>query len=352
MPQGKEAMARYRVIDRLLADPQKDYTTRDIAREVSRSPECIHKVTIRMIQKDIKSLEEEFGRKLIRNSGGRGTVKYADQSNPIFYQELTYDEKVILKEALGSLGQFEGLENFKWLEVLKKKLDMDNERKGLAAISFAKNNLLQIQENLLGQLYSAITRRKVIRFGYRRFQDADGTYNMIKVYPYQLRQYNNRWYLLCNPVGNEDNPFNNNDIYSYALDRMDGKMDYVEDMQYIDTPVDIDARYDEVIGVTYNKDVPVEPICFAVKPKSVEYVMTKYLHPSQDEVNPEAEKALKKKYPSLDDCKFFIIYCRPNYELYSVFRSFGDSLVVVEPEEIRNEMLRNLQAAVAGYKLD
>lgn len=347
MPVNKDAMARYRIIDRMLADPHKDYTTKDIEKAVAR--EC-PKVTTRMIQKDIKALEEApFDKKMLRGKGGRGTVRYEDQSTPLFYQELTSDEEDILREALGSLGQFEGLENFKWLENLKKRLDIPVGKKERPVISFSRNDILQIPENLLGHLYSAISRRKVIRFGYRRFEEKGLPFKPVTVYPYQLRQYNNRWFLLCNPVGNEEYPFNPDLIYNYALDRMDGKVEYIEGMPYIDTPVDIDARFNEIIGVTYMKDVKCEDIYFAVKPQAVNYILTKFIHPSQDEVNPETEKELKAKYPSLKDCKFFFITCRPNVELYSLFASYRDTVVVVEPISIRHAMISYLADAVKNY---
>jgi hypothetical protein len=339
-------MARYRIIDRMLADPHKDYTTKDIEKAVSL--EC-PKVTTRMIQKDIKALEEEFGKKLVRNAGGRGTVKYKDQSTPLFYQELTADEEEILREALGSLGQFEGLDNFKWLENLKKKLDMPTDKKERPVISFAKNNVLQIPENILGHLYSAIARRKVIRFGYRKFQDVGQPYSQVTVHPYQLRQYNSRWFLICNPVGNEEYPFDPNLIYNYALDRMDGKVEYVDEMTYIDTPVDIDARFEEIVGVTYKKDVDLRDIYFAVKPEAVDYVRTKFIHPSQDEVNPAIEKEFLRKYPSLKGCKFFIISCRPNVEMYALFASHRDKVIIVEPDDIRETMRGMLQFMVKNY---
>ena len=216
-------------------------------------------------------------------------------------------------------------------------------------ISFSKNDVLQIPANLLGQLYSAIARKKVIRFGYRRFQDKGKPFSQVTVYPYQLRQYNNRWFLLCNPVGNADYPFNPEQIFNYALDRMDGKVEYIEDMDYIDTSVDIDARFDEIIGVTYRKDVEMRDIYFAVKPESVNYIRTKYIHPSQDEVNPETEREFIRKYPSLSDCKFFVISCRPNVELYALFASYGASVVILEPTEIRDEILGRFREAVENY---
>ena len=347
MPVNKDAMARYRIIDRMLADPHKDYTTKDIENAVSR--EC-PRVSTRMIQKDIKALEEApFNKTMLRGKGGRGTVRYEDQSTPLFYQELTADEEDILREALGSLGQFEGMDSFKWLENLKRRLDMPVESKARPVISFARNDILQIPDNLLGHLYSAIARKKVIRFGYRRFQDAGRPYSQVTVHPYQLRQFNNRWFLLCNPVGNEVNPFDPERIYNYALDRMDGKVEYIEDMQFIDTAVDIGARFDEIIGVTYLKDVEMRDIYFAVKPESVNYIRTKYIHPSQDEVNPETEREFIRRYPFLRDCKFFVISCRPNVELYALFASYGASVIILEPSEVRDEILRRFREAVENY---
>ena len=120
-------------------------------------------------------------------------------------------------------------------------------------------------------------------------------------------------------------------------------------MTFIDTAVDIDARFDEIIGVTYLKDVEMRDIYFAVKPESVNYIRTKYIHPSQDEVNPETEKDFIRKYPSLSDCKFFVISCRPNVELYALFASYGASVVILEPTEIRDEILGRFREAVENY---
>ena len=158
-----------------------------------------------------------------------------------------------------------------------------------------------------------------------------------------------RWFLLCNPVGNDEYPFDPALIYNYALDRMDGKVEVVEGKAFIETPIDIDSRFEEIIGVTYQKGVAVEDIFFAVKPQSVDYIRTKYIHSSQDEVNLETEKDFKKKYPSLKDCKFFFVSCRPNYELFSRFASYGDAIVVVEPKEIRERLQEKFKKAYDNY---
>lgn len=343
MPVNKDAMARYRIIDRMLADPNKDYTTAQIAKAVSL--EC-PKVTLRMIQKDIKALEEEFGKEMIRNSAGRGTVRYEDQSEPLFYQELTSDEEEVLREVLRSLGQFEGLDNFTWLDLLKKKLDISVDPGQQPLISFSKNEGLQIPDTLLGRLFTAIARKKVIRFTYTIFGRRPKEYT---VYPYQLKQFNDRWFLLCTPVADDIYPYNPEFIATFALDRMDTKFEYEEGVPYIETPVDLKARFDEVIGVTILKDKEPEYIYFAVHPQSLPYLQTKYIHWSQLQLDEESEADFKKRYPSLKDWTFFTIECRPNNELYARFASYSDHIVLVEPVEMREEMARLMVRAAENY---
>ena len=343
MPVNKDAMARYRIIDRMLADPNRDYTTAQITDAVLK--ECPH-VSLRMVQKDIKALEEEFGKEMVRNAGGRGTVRYADQSEPLFYQELTLDEEEVLREVLRSLGQFDGLDNFTWLDLLKKKLEMKDEASPRPVICFSKNEGLQIPDTLLGRLFSAIAQRKVIRFTYTMFGQKPKQYT---VHPYQLKQFNDRWFLLCSPVGDEVYPFNPEFIANFALDRMDSKFDYVDDIPFIDTVVDLKTRYDEIVGVTYYKDVEPVEIIFAVNKVSVNYVKTKYLHITQMELDEAWADEFKSKYPLLKDWTFFSIECRPNTELFARFASYGQNLVVVSPDEVVKKMADVLRCAADNY---
>ena len=55
-------------------------------------------------------------------------------------------------------------------------------------------------------------------------------------------------------------------------------------------------------------------------------------------------------YPTLKGCKFFSISCRPNNELYALFASYRDSVVVVEPAEVRDRIAASLAAAVRNYE--
>lgn len=344
MPINKDALKRFRVIDRLLSDPNHDYTTEDILNAVKREG-C--DVSLRMIQKDILAIVEEFGKEVERNKGGRGTVRYKDQSNPVFYQELTSDEEEVLREVLYSLGQFDGLDNFTWLDLLKKKLQFASRPEQMPLISFSKNEGLQIPHNLLGRLFTAISRKKVIRISYTVF---GGKTKEHMVYPYQLKQFNDRWFLLCTPLASDDFAYDPTFIATFALDRIDEKFEYVDDEPYIETSVDLRERFNEIIGVTLKQDAEIESVVFAVKPGSLPYVQTKYLHNTQIQVDGEWEADLRKKYPGLSDCTFFSIECRPNYELYSRFAGFTDQVILLEPVYMREELMKKMEASYRNYE--
>lgn len=342
MPVNKDALRRYRIIDEILSDPYHNYTTQEICHRVNNA--CDTTVSLRMIQKDIKALDEEFGKVLVKNDGGRGTVRYEDQSTPVFSKKLTPDEQQVLREVLKTLGQFEGLENFTWLDLLKKRLDVEKPREAERAfISFGSSRRLQIPHNLLGRLYTAISRRQVIGINYHRGFESEPVF--LELYPYQLRQYNDRWFLLATPVQNYNPDF----IGTFPLDRIEEKFDYLNGIDYIDTPVDINARFDEIIGVTYRVENEVEDITFAVRKKSVDYVRTKYVHDTQIEYEGKDLESFRQKYPSLSDCYFFSIECRPNYELTSRLASFGGNLIVVEPMTLRKELKEMLDYASVSY---
>lgn len=343
MPVNKDALKRYRIIDRLLSDPNRDYTTDKILREVNK--EC-EKVSIRMIQKDIKALEDEFGKKMIRNAGGRGTVKYEDQSEPLFYQELTWEEEEVLRETLRSLGQFDGLDNFTWLEMLKKKLEMKDDTR-FPIISFSKNEGLQVEKTLLGRLFDAISKRKVIRVTYTPFNQES---RQFEIYPYQLKQFNDRWFLLSCPLATDRYPFNPSFILTLALDRMSKDIEYLEEEPYLDCAVDLKARFDEIIGVTLYQDKDLEDIYFAVSKESVDYVRTKWMHSTQIELDDESQSYFREKYPTLKEFTFFSIECRENAELYSKFASYTGSVVLLEPVFMREKLASKIENGFMNYK--
>ncbi len=48
---------------------------------------------------------------------------------------------------------------------------------------------------------------------------------------------------------------------------------------------------------------------------------------------------------------FFSIECKRNYELISVLTSFGDNLLVLSPDDIRNEIINRISRISKMYHL-
>lgn len=91
---------------------------------------------------------------------------YANPSFSIFKKEMSDDEECLLREALSLLGQFDGLPNFDRLESLRLGLGIGRPYKQI--ISFTKNPLKN--SNLLGELFTAISQKQVVKIYYRTFE--------------------------------------------------------------------------------------------------------------------------------------------------------------------------------------
>lgn len=343
MPTNKNAMTRYKILDELLSSRYHNYSINDLTEEVNRrlaevDPET-DGVGRRAIEKDIKYLEDEgpFMVEIERYSiacydpekqktYSKRCLRYAQPSYSIFKKTLSSDEEYLLKEVLSLLGQFDGLPSLDALEGLRLGLGVAPECKQI--ISFTKNPLEG--SNLLGELFTAISQKQVIELHYHTFKEPN-VVRKTNLYPYLLKEYNRRWYLFA---ASEDD----GKLLNFSLDRIDQCIPLTSH-KYIEYEGDINERFEDIIGVTFNEESPIYKIKFWVSDTSKQFVSTKPLHESQRSL-PEAEvKELRNKYPSLVDGKFFRIDCKENYELIRELTSFGKHLIVIEPECIQNKIM-------------
>ncbi|MCF0187379.1 MAG: WYL domain-containing protein, partial [Bacteroidaceae bacterium] len=315
---------------------------------------------IRIVQYDIKALEEEHDKKITRNrewdgSTRRGVVRYADDEDPLFLIPMTADEKEILTEAIQSLGRFDGMESFQWIERLKNRWDIkvrdDREPfivfdKGQGVKKYRKmgesDNNEDIRPSLMGNLFIAISRQKVIRFRYTT-EYRDKT-QVRTVFPYQLRQYDSAWYLIAGDVDNA-----NESISNFPLDRFASGIDYVDDIDFRACRENLEERFSEIVGVTLTEGNKCEEIIFAVDKEVRMFIHTKPIHSTQVPLDEKRKENYLKRYPSLNDWWFYTIECRPNNELFNRFMSRAGHLVVLEPERVRNKIARRAIRAAELY---
>ena len=339
MPINKNAFIRYQYLDTLLSDRHHYYDIHDLTDKVNEMlcNDGFSEVTQRCIEKDINTLEfAPFNAPIERFvKGGRHCLKYSTYSYSIFTKKMSDEEVNLLCEVLNTIGQFDGLDNFKWLDDFKIGLGLKERRK---IIYFSHNPFLE-NSNLLGTLFDYISNKVVINLSYHTFTDSK--IKTIVFHPYILKQYNDRWFL----VGAADS---DNQILTFALDRID-KTEAIPEMKYIECPDDLNERFENIVGVTLFKDKPIDHIIFWVSDISKDYVLSKPINGSQIRYKGEAEQKLREKYSVLVGGAFFSINCVCNYELIRELCSFGKELLVLSPSNIREIVCTRIREMIESY---
>lgn len=373
MPSNKNAVIRYMYLDQMLSDRYNKYTCEDMLKKVNDRLELAGYPTIggdksdydryiksgkRVIQLDLQALQDSPFNMEIDSSErlyGSPVYRYADQTQSLFSKPLSDDEKRLLQEVLNTLGQFSGLDSFEWLNDLQEKLndkrafgrgefdrEMDTPRK---IISFSSNDYLA-GKDYLGTLFALISNKKVVDVEYEPFGESVRT---IRLYPYLLKQYNDRWYLIGTPLATEEFPYRKDFYVNLPLDRIKGTKS-VEGIDYKDCDVTFEDRYDDIVGVTYIESEPLAFVTLAVKNNFVGYIDSKPIHGSQVKYTTEEQERLHVKFNAFSDYTFYGLELKLNREFYNLILSFGKNVILLSPDEVRLSIINELNDTVSLLK--
>lgn len=350
MPSNKNALTRIVLLDKLLADRYHAYSIQDMTDYLERElPQYGQKggVSKRCVEKDIEYLEYNFPilielERYTVDAHSSTTdkvykkrcVRYADPTFSIFKGKLTEEEKGLLTTALSTIGSFDGLDGFGWLDDLTKRLGLVEQ---LPIIQMSKN-LLE-NRTLIAQAFSTIKAKAVIRLKYQLFNTSDIRETIIS--PYILKEYNRRWYL----IGAADDTGR---ILNFALDRL-VSITVLPGYEYREAPDDLPERYEDIIGVSYYEGTEIHKIIFWVSDKTAPYVDTKPLHGSQIRIKGDKEESLRKSYAAPDGGSLFSIDCMENYELIRELCSFGENLKVLSPQPIIDAIKNRIKSMSIIY---
>ena len=279
--------------------------------------------------------DAELERKM--RSDGKEYVHYADPKFSIFSKKLSDDEEHLLSEMLNTLGQFDGLDNFEWLDGLKEGLGVEEHRR---IIQFSTNPDYLAGSNLLGSLFTAIANKLVIDLTYHTFGAPDEP-KTTTLHPYLLKQFNNRWFL----IGAAEDGY----ILNFALDRIDS-FEPLHGKKYMEPSEELEERFDDIVGVTIFKDAEVEKILLWVSDGQLPYIATKPIHGSQKILKEDKAKQLREQH-GFADGQFVELRCLINTELKQLLASFMDGVVVLTPTSLRNEMRERFEKLAKAYQV-
>ena len=352
MPANKNALTRIVLLDKLLSDRYHAYSIQDMTDYLERElPQYGQEggVSKRCVEKDIEYLEYkfpiliEFERYTVDAHSAstdrvyrKRCIRYADPTFSIFQGKLSEEEKDLLTTALSTLGSFDGLDGFGWLDDFSKRLGLI-ETKPIIQMS---KNLLE-NKTLMAEAFSAIRASCVVILRYKLFNNSDE--RQVIISPYLLKEYNRRWYL----IGAADDT---GKILTFALDRIIS-IDILPGFEFRKAPEDLFDRYEDIIGVSYYEENDLQKIIFWVSDKSAPYLDTKPLHASQTNIRGEKEQYIREQYYLPSGGSIFSIDCKENYELIRELCSFGGELKVLSPCSIVESVKQRIRSMFELYQM-
>ena len=278
MSTNKHATIRYNALDRCFRNPGRRYYIDDLVDECNNAindfdPESFG-VQKRQVYADISFMISDAGFKApiqrVRD-GQQVFLRYAEGSNfSISNQPLNDSEVNQLQQAILTLNRFKGLPQFSWIEELSMRLESDFKiQTSMQVIEFEQNPYLKGLEHF-NDIFNAIVYKKVLKVEYKGFKH--GVTQIMELSPSYLKQYNNRWYLLA---------YNHEyKVLSHlALDRITDIKEVK--IKYIEFEIDFTEYFEDVIGVTIDKESEPIEILLEFSNEQWKYINSKPLHGSQ-----------------------------------------------------------------------
>ena len=329
MATNKHAAVRYNALDKCFSNHNRKYTFDDLL-EVCKDAICMEYgddsgISTRTLRDDIRFMksEEGFSAPIVtRKDGEKPYYIYEDKEFTIKKQKLSSAEIEQLKNTLATLSRFKGLPQFDWMNEVIARLEGEFEIKNDVAgiVSFEQNPYLKGLEHF-DKLFRAISNKIVLKITYHpSFRDAEESI----FHPYYLKQYNNRWFLFG---------FCDGRIMNMALDRIESfseaNCEYIENAD-----VDFNEFFDDVVGVSVPFGKEPQNVKLRIERSRYKYIETKPIHHSQHVVHEQCD----------DDNVVIGLELIPNYEFETLILGFADSIEVIEPIELKDEIQKRARA--------
>jgi predicted DNA-binding transcriptional regulator YafY len=336
MAQNKNALIRYKTIDKCLQNAYRNWTLNDLIEACS---EALHEyegrdvnVSKRTVQLDIQLMRsDKLGYNAPIEVYDKKFYRYENPDYSITDIPLNESDMNVLSETVEMLKQFKDFSLFSELGGIIQRLEdkiYTEKTHQPSIIHLDKNEHLKGLEHL-DVLYQAIIKKMVLKIVYQSFKAREAS--ELTIHPFILKEFNNRWFLVGKK--NKKSP-----ILTLALDRIQS-IDYDLDIDYIDVPFDGDAYYANSIGVTVIDAQFVQRVVLKIDSTNAPYVLTKPLHHSQELIEKQDNGSV-----------VIALRVHENFELERVILGFGNSMQVLEPSSLRRRVQERLEHGLDQYR--
>ena len=334
MPRNKNFTRRIEILDECLRRRQKKWFIEDLLQAVNDKLDdrFDNKVSKRSLYDDLKYLQEEKGAPIKKCwEGQRVYYKYEDATYSVLNLPISEEEIIKLKDAVKMLREVNDFNLLDDVDMIVDKLEHTintNVPENRSMIQFEKHTYADGAE-YIDDIFSAIKEKSVLKVSYQPF-GAPEPQEWI-VHPYLLKEYRNRWFLICRRDVSQK-------VTNLALDRIkkvkNSSIPFVENDLF-----DADTYYSCLIGVTFPEGEKAQDILLRVTGRQINYVKTKPIHKSQEIVEEPNTNTLIIRLKLIN-----------NYELQSVLLSYTPDIEVMQPLALRNQLKEKYLAMMSVLK--
>lgn len=335
MAQNKNALLRYRTIDRCLRNTGRRWTLQDL---VDACSDALYEyegkddlVSTRTVQLDIQMMRSSrLGYEAPIEVYDRKYYRYSDPEYSINTRPLSQHDIDVLNRTIDLLRQFDEFDRFHDMadvvSRLQDKVASASSRRPI--VDFERNPNLRGLD-LLNPLYDAIASRTAICVNYCSFNRRRPVPYVI--FPYLLKEYRNRWFVFGSREGDMK-------LFNLALDRIEN-FTLRPDIAYVDNPDFTPDFFSDVIGVTKHPKLRKETILLRADHTQADYILTKPIHASQRVV----------KRNQAEESTVFEITVVVNYELIAQLLSYGPGIKVLSPPSLALQMADTYRQCLDQY---
>lgn len=335
MSVNKLALIRYRTIDQCLRNRYRKWTLEDLIEKVSEvlyDNEGISSgISRRTIQADIQLMRSDklgYNAPIIVKE--KKYYMYEDAGYSITNAPVNDADLEKMKEVVGLLKQFNGFSYFEEMTEMIAKLENSvykNTHQGRNYIQFENNHLLKGLQ-FINPLYQAIIRKQSLLIDYQSFKAAKSS--PVICYPYLLKEYRNRWFLILKPKRGTT-------LLTFALDRIIELQELPKE-KFVDLGIDFDQYFSNLIGVTKSEKDPTHKVVLQVNKFHAPYVLTKPIHQSQ--------QLLRESEDGSIIVRIDVVL---NFELERELLGFGDFIKVLAPRILVSRLKQRLEKTISQY---
>lgn len=335
MSANKLALIRYKTIDECLKNRFRKWTLDDLIEKVSDAlyeyEGIASGVSRRTIQADIQLMRSD-------KLGYNAPIVVQDKKY-YTYEEATYSisnapinnadvEK--MKEVVGVLKHLNGFSYFDEMSDLITRLENNlnkSTQQSKNCIQFETNKLLKGIQHI-NPLYQAILHERSLLIEYKSFKATEAHQQIY--YPYLLKEYRNRWFLICKCKKKPS-------LMTLALDRIIEFQELPNEKFVEHKGVNFDRYFDDLLGVTKSEKDRPSKVILHVDKFNAPYVLTKPLHSSQTVLKEDETGILIRIDVVL------------NFELEREILGFGECIKVMSPRRLSSNIERRLNKAAKKY---